>query len=268
MSQAQVGIPNIPVYKYLSVDAGLSPSWEDRLEQLLTGRCFFSSPADFNDPFDCLPYFASPTTAEELTAWQEALIPPMAEAIRGDVPARFVENQIREKLAAHSLESLGEKLQGAASNFANGMGVFCLAACIDSILMWSHYASNHRGFAIQFSFSADVRHELLPMWKVRYQKQRPVVSDFYSSAAELPIADALAIKAEFWNYEQEWRCLIPDHARMTIDFDPSVISGLVLGAKCSETDAAIIRHIAEEKALPLHRMVANRSKFELSMTAC
>ena len=33
------------------------------------------------------------------------------------------------------------------------LGVLCLSACDNSILMWSHYADEHKGFCIGFNNS-------------------------------------------------------------------------------------------------------------------
>lgn len=252
-----------PLYKFLSLAPGQSPSWERRLDELLAGRCYLSSAADFNDPFDCLPFIASPPSQAELATWGKKVAISMTQALGYDLPPEFVQQRIAETIGGHSPESIVTVLQQAARQNAAGMGVFCLAECVDSVLMWSHYASNHRGVALRFEFGKDPQSSLRPLWKIAYQEHRPVVRDFYSGQANPPLADVLAIKADFWSYEQEWRAMKPDHARQTVLFDPCIITGLVLGAQCTEADADWLRRHVGGRAIELFHMTPHPTEFRL-----
>lgn len=69
------------------------------------------------------------------------------------------------------------------------MGVFCVAECLDSVLMWSHYASNHQGIALRFEFDPDLK--TVPIfWRVKYQDQRPILrhTDFNLQSPAIPAA--------------------------------------------------------------------------------
>ncbi|RSV29496.1 DUF2971 domain-containing protein [Sphingomonas sp. ABOLE] len=104
-------------------------------------------------------------------------------------------------------------IRKSSREMAAGMGVFCVAECIDSVLMWSHYASNHQGIALRFEFGSDPL--LSPViWKVKYQDQRPILrhTDFAVESMAIPIA--LATKATFWQYEQEWRIMLTEPRRV------------------------------------------------------
>ena len=94
--------PDKPLYKYLSLGPGQTPTWQDRVAQLLAGHCFLSSAADFNDPFDCLPYIHSPDTPREMASWNEGMISGLAEVVRGDLPVAFVQEQIRQNIKTFS----------------------------------------------------------------------------------------------------------------------------------------------------------------------
>ena len=252
-----------PLYKFLSLAPNQSPSWERRLDELLAGRCYLSSAADFNDPFDCLPFIASPSSSVDFSAWKEQVAASMTQALGYDLPPAFVQRRIADTLSEHSPAEMIPVLQQAARKNAEAMGVLCMAECVESVLMWSHYASNHRGIALRFDFREDPHSSLRPFWKVAYQDERPVVRDFYSGQADRPLASALAVKAAFWSYEQEWRAMKPDRARQTLSFDPCVITGLVLGAQCVEADRDWLRRRVSDRGIELLRMTPHSTEFRL-----
>ena len=261
--RVQPGSPQVPLFKYLSVSSGQSPTWHERLIQLLDGKCYLPSPVDFNDPFDSLPLICPPTSPVEFAEWKEALIGPMAEAIRQDIPAWFVQSEVRKALDGTDPEKIRELLLQSTKNFAAEIGVFCLAEAVDSVLMWSHYASNHTGFALEFDFSEAENHELLPLWKVYYTPERPVVSDIGSEEPKLHLAEALAVKADFWSYEGEWRVMRPNRARSISTFDPSVIKGVVFGAKCTEGVIENVQRLTRGSQLEFSRMLPDSNDFRL-----
>lgn len=256
-----------PLYKYISLSPQQTPPWQDRLTMLLHGKCYLSSAADFNDPFDCLPYIEVPTAEPALLAWKQGMAQRIAEAMAGDVPARFIQAQVQTVLDALPAPILRKKLQQAAAINAKKMGVFCLAETINSVLMWSHYAANHSGIALKFNLKYRHAEALLPIWKVNYQPIRPVITDMHVAIQERPLADALAIKADFWHYEQEWRVMKADKAGAILPFDRNVITDIVLGAKCTSENERSVRKMIGTINIALHRMRVSDRAFDLTMTA-
>lgn len=69
----------------------------------------------------------------------------------------------------------------------------------DNILMWSHYANNHKGFCIEYKFSDLLRSSGLLM-PVIYSKKLPGKSE--------PInIEVIFTKSIDWEYEHEWRII-------------------------------------------------------------
>jgi hypothetical protein len=257
-----VNIPDRPLYKFLGVDKNLTPSWQDRLSALLSGQCYLSSAADFNDPFDCYPYLAAPSSPQERAEWVERMVPLIVDSVRQEIPADFAHPWARDVIDRLSDAELIAGLQKTSVDMAAAMGVFCLAECLESILMWSHYASNHQGIALRFEFDPDP--EKVPIfWKVTYQDDRPILRHTDFNVQSYAIAEALATKAEFWRYEQEWRIMLTDHARTTLTFDPTTITGIILGAKCSGEVLDHARVMASSRGLEVMRMVPDQRTFEL-----
>ncbi len=99
------------------------------------------------------------------------------------------------------------------------------------ILMWSHYADQHKGFVLQFDIVHDVRN-FLPIIKVNYSNKYPLIN--WSKLTPAVTAIALKRKHKEWEYEKEWRIINTSGARTYFKFKPEVIIGLTFGCRASE----------------------------------
>ena len=110
---------------------------------LLEEKIWFSNPADFNDPWDCRPFFYipgenEPDLKERYVEWFCARSADMPEEERA-VKAKA----LREDLAY--LKSVVEQFSKLMTNANREQyRIYCLSSQPDSPLMWSHYTDNHR----------------------------------------------------------------------------------------------------------------------------
>jgi tetratricopeptide (TPR) repeat protein len=146
-----------------------------------------------------------------------------------------------------------------AERMRSEIGVLSLAGRPDSLLMWAHYADQHRGFLIEF----DPAHEFFRqrqsrndpfhhLRRVRYRRERPSreIDDFVD-------ASTLLTKSTDWSYEMEWRMLIrfPRFAHEVfrrrgqvvhlVSLPPSCITSVILGARMSERSRARFEQIVD-----------------------
>ena len=86
------------------------------------------------------------------------------------------------------------------------IGVVCFSERPDSILMWSHYANCHRGFALEFELDEK------SLEKVVYSTEAPQLpneTDTNIEAVRKEVFNrALRTKAIDWAYEREWRRIV------------------------------------------------------------
>jgi len=93
------------------------------------------------------------------------------------------------------------------------IGVLCLCKNPKSVVMWSHYADEHKGFVVGFesedgffSHHPNEPEDIGVLTSVNYAKQRPYVDiRTIKEGANLP--DILFTKNEEWLYEQEYRII-------------------------------------------------------------
>jgi Protein of unknown function (DUF2971) len=198
------------LYKYFPVE---------RSEILSNQLMRFTQPGDFNDPFELHPSFDLMSKADI------AALPPAPghegpggrmrvlthEALGAMLAA--VMPGLQKQLAQHANQAGAYVLDNnrmAQSTFDSRFGILCLSEVADSLLMWAHYAGNHRGFVIQFDethpfFAHDeFEGQSLGLTKVEYSSERPVLSFSSINSPHLYYR-----KSPEWCYEREWRLIKP-----------------------------------------------------------
>ena len=122
-------------------------------------------------------------------------------------------------------------------------GVLCLSAIGDNHLMWSHYASNHRGFCVGLDENQiSAIPEVSGHGSVVYENEAPIFRIFYDDQTEFA-RKALAYKSHSWGYEQEYRILFERVGIVTIP--SSAIREIRLGCRAFP---ACTRHLALAKS--------------------
>lgn len=81
----------------------------------------------------------------------------------------------------------------------------CFSETYDNILMWSHYADQHRGCCIAFKSNHLKVPPFAEIQPVEYVDERPRLwDDDIQSQLDLPFK-----KNSMWSYEREWRLVLP-----------------------------------------------------------
>src|ERR1700731_1397607 len=137
---AETEFPKV-VYKYRN--------WTDPYHQamLRDNELYLSSPADFNDPFDCrIPVnYLLLDTPEKIAEYVDGFI----HRERQDMQMRGMNVErmaaiMTDRLTNERLEMQKESEAMEFKRIDDHYGVLSLSARWNSILMWSHYADKHR----------------------------------------------------------------------------------------------------------------------------
>jgi hypothetical protein len=172
------------IYKYLE------PA---RLDVLESGMVAFTPPGRFNDPFEMNP-------AVELDVTEECLDADYVLYEQEVAPEKRVPRSLFKDFIAASGGPLSDELQRSISKMCNETyGVLCCTELGRDLVMWSHYAQQHKGFVMEFdwthSFFAGRLH------RVVYTPDRPVYRH------RDPDHRIFLTKARAWEHEREWRAL-------------------------------------------------------------
>lgn len=134
-------------------------------------------------------------------------------------------SEITEKRAWFSnYAELNDPFEGVYVNKSNEYAIdqvikrfhaCCFSEINDSLLLWAHYAENHKGICLEYDFPDDALTQFI---SIRYSDSQPVlerVVRFYegdNNAGALsirigPDAAVFLTKSLDWKYEHEWRML-------------------------------------------------------------
>ena len=159
--------------------------------------------------------------------------------------------------------------------------VACFSLKNDSILMWSHYADNHKGACIEFEIDDDKYFKPVyckkdvPNFQLTKLLEYMLGSDFlkkeldYDDESLLFAVEPLLTKSEDWHYEQEIRCAfsikkrdkrIFDYRKKTLLKMPK-IKRIILGCKSDKDFVNKIKGISGD--IPIQKMGMVKGKYKL-----
>lgn len=274
------------------------------INNLKNDELWFSISKDFNDPYDCLltirhneirDYFIKNSLERiyKKNNFENFLWASDIENIKNSKnPFNEFTNCLLRKFKSsgdydenkiHTIKSVFDKLMEEINEISENsfekiqrtsMLISCLSQVKDSLLMWSHYADSHKGFCIEYDFSRlcsdnELMRGLMP---VNY-----LYSDKLFDATEylLPSYDGKEINSLYtiyaaiskfseWNYEKEWRIVLPAGIDCeSRSYEVPTPKAVYLGAKIDKNNEESIRQITKSKGIALYKMDLDKYYFKL-----
>lgn len=286
-------------------------------------KFLLTKPTLFNDPYDSLLYIDRQKIISELTKEAEYDI---VEKTQND--SQFKEEQIQllgkdfvdrfahmtpfknskekefYKKASDKIytEFVDKLIDESIKAMKQSSLVACLSEDFDSILMWSHYADNHRGFVLNYDFKS--RYSIktkIPgvnatefadkkLFPVQYSEKRfdatyyvefHFIDNYFRSIGlklNKPFFDKLfyykflLFKSPSWEYEKEWRIIKQTNInyndkKSDIDFINDIRpKEILLGSKISNENKDKLINIAKQKEIPIYQMQLNLFEKEYRLT--
>jgi hypothetical protein len=282
-------------YKYVSAATA---------EIVLTNRTLrWSTPGTLNDPFDMQFDLAARVNEDRVC---ELALQKLWDALYGDGPIRVgnslgrlltrargaVAHLTRAEFDRQFGETLRESLAVIHStlpslhatvraHFAT-CKVLCLTDDPANMLMWSHYADQHRGAVLEFVSAPGLDSPWRTARRIQYEMDVPPLMNEELLASILAgesgfdkeeiIQRMVYTKSAAWAYEREWRIFTgvgrDVHAPYEdIPFAPQELAGVILGCRVDEAAAVRIREIlnASYAHAVLSQSVQGPSGFRLAI---
>jgi hypothetical protein len=195
---------------------------------------FFSSYGKLNDPFDggVLPT-AEGTEQEKRVFWErhvrESII-TQAEvdaliALPPDEQRKLMRDRTRREVAS--------------------FGVACFSEIPDDIPMWAYYADSHSGICLRFRVPSLLGVKDSRLIPLTYLDEYPAFS-FYRGSAFRRAQLLVAMKANVWSHEKEWRMVRPA-GHGVVQLDPSALDGVILGCRIESADEDRVKDLIERR---------------------
>ena len=245
----------------------------------------WSSPEKFNDPFDHHVGFTMDIAPETFAAFLLSSIErivfsdtePVApgESVFAALTQRF--RPIRHRLPKDEfLADMRDACIESARRLTSQFGifnkeiyrhlihsrVFCVCEELDNVVMWSHYADEHRGVAFQLGCIPELDNPLLIAQQVTYSESLVPFPDPNAYAKHLtgeapidlmPLVWQVAFtKHKNWAYEKEWRIHLPLIREAVGDGysiereHPQVFQSLYLGCRMANAEATRIASLVKQ----------------------
>ena len=230
------------IYKYREVDSSDDESIS-RLTRIVRGGLIWCARPDaLNDPEEfawTCDFTPSPKTLDVLgSLLQKANHHPAPEARR----------RAHVVLERGVLETLGRPvIADMIRKVRDEVGIACFGSTPDNPILWSRYAGDGKGVAIEIDVPSSVLGRQLH--RVIYDDDRIIhIDDFIRSMDEqdaaIGVYATLLTKSRAWSPEQEIRFL-SKHQQVEVHIDGSAVTGIVRGAGMSADDIAVVDQIAE-----------------------
>ncbi|MCA4157718.1 DUF2971 domain-containing protein [Priestia megaterium] len=174
------------------------------------------------------------------------------------------------------VEDLDNRIKGLVELTQKLVHISCFSEKNDSMLMWSHYTNNHKGFCLEYNFIKSdnilfnpvisetlhpviYRDELFDIAK--YIETERLVGEEYLMYI---IAYAAMIKSTEWSYEREWRLIeIPYQEVDGLNLPFFLPESIYLGARINDEDKKMLIEIGTEKKIPVFQMKMKDDTFKL-----
>lgn len=246
------------LYKYYKDD-------KQNLNNVRLNKIWCSVACNFNDIFD----FNVPIDKNSIVAslYMQAHNKKLSE---GTLYHQYVSERMRDNV---------DKIKSAFECQTNKIGVSCFSESYQSLLMWAHYANNHCGFCVEYDISKIVEKYCIGLIPVKYSDERVILKSIDMKNIDQEInkffIECASLKSKEWNYEKEWRILLPDQFFKKGDwyekkgglldiFNPTSI---ILGCKMNSQFEKEVRDYCETSKINLYKMEKDPFLYRLNKKA-
>lgn len=304
------------------------------LDTLRTDEIWGSTILECNDPYECTPCYNAQIIQEFLNTMlspeviRQIIALLKAEELPASIGFSYPEtiiDEIKKQVHLLSEEELLMKFQESAEKIREQiienwnllvnrffMGITqaereihiaCFSEVYDSTLMWGHYADSHKGFCLEYDFSAVVQDCSMnctspaqcknfmlnwPIAPVTYSQTRldatsylmTVIQAHIANTSQTPInvffADLLLLskcqlwKSIDWAYEKEWRLAYRTVSEKYEGHRPIAKlkpTGVYMGSMMNPQMRNEIYGICQEREIPCYIMLQNFTGFDYTLDA-
>jgi hypothetical protein len=227
----------------------------------------FPSPDRFNDPFDCdIPWAYDKMSRAERAAYLWSLrrqFEPNEDELTTAASVQVIEQQ----MDCDNPDRFAEYIEKYVDVTKSQYGILSFAGTVDNILLWSHYADDHRGFCLEFDRAAldqmflrllkEDRHSING-FSVTYVDEYPIL--FPKPDSGEGWYKRFTHKSNYWKYEREYRYIYSSGANLSRYFPLDALTAVYLGCRMEEDALQDVRRIAQQ-VYPHARIFRAKKKF-------
>ncbi|WP_166727605.1 DUF2971 domain-containing protein [Mucilaginibacter gilvus] len=212
-----------PLYKYRANDKYL-------IDLITKSELYFSSPIDFNDPFDSNLEILNAVGKEEIIEHYRKTVKPS-----DDFFSNILEKSLNDKSV---FEIINSTLKKEFYKWVNEAAICSLSKTSHDLLMWGHYTNCHKGVCLGFDPSL-LETSLGTIYDVKYTKPVPKIN-IYDNPTDAVI-EFFCAKSNHWKYEKEVRIIQGKVG--PYKFPKEALVKIVFGVKCDDKEKVKIMEL-------------------------
>lgn len=233
-------------------------SFDDKgyyLDNINNNKLWLSKAVDFNDPFDARVFTQTDRFFEEHKQ--------ILEKMKNDSNINPKDVDDYEGIINVMEENRPlMKLKNEINAHIHRIG--CLSEVKDSILMWSHYSSNHSGFCIEYATDElklmdENATSLYPVFYLNIKKDQ---REDILNGIKLYKLFAVLRKSKEWKYEKEWRFVVSINDEIDHLIMPR-IKAIYIGCNVTEKNKEIILKLSLIKKFDTFQAVKKSGETKL-----
>jgi hypothetical protein len=237
--------------------------WGPYSEDLFSSsQIWLAAPHELNDPFECRPQFTYNGSKKGRSHVIAIALKKRDPRITHQQAIARATNIIEDRrdLAPGFWEAISADVH---RDLASRVGLYCLAEKPDSILMWSPYGDDHKGYCLEFDVTGE-NTIFSGVEKVQYSKTYPVV-DFFITSRLNQFDRIFLTKFEGWEYEQEWRIVNYQDGAGLKGYPTDRLKRIIFGMRMSDERKKEIRELVDRRECPVRFCQATRSDRNFSI---
>jgi len=212
---------------------------------IMKSELYFPTPAELNDPAEAKPILANLSLDKICTFLYDMFI--LNNPGLPSTTYQLTKAQIEYNSARFGPDVLLKEMSKALQNEFMTVRIYSMTKRPDNMALWAKYADNHKGYCLEFANSGlfSAAHEVV-----------------YGNTTDIDPTDQDTINSYFlfektldWLTEEEVRLVTPRGAEPIINFDPNLLSRLIIGQQMSDANIKVIQEWVNLRSpkLPLFR---------------
>jgi len=250
------------LYKYRPVN-------EFTQDIISNNRIWFAKPSALNDPFDCQVQIVYQADQQQLRDYTRvALGLDESESKLDSAGNEWLEDLLLQQSLDHQDDLMNSLEEHGRRMVEQNSSLLCLSAKCDDVLMFAHYADNHRGCVL--GFTVDWDDEIGRVFPVNYRQAYPKLDYFKMREDGHALMEELLLsKYEPWRYEAEYRVLRYGKPEGLVEFRDDALTSIVFGCLMSDSDKQKMREWNAKRKVPsrLYQADVDRVDYKLNIRA-
>ncbi len=242
------------------------------LDCLFKQQLYFAKPSQLNDPFDLKisPNFQLLDTDEKWLEYADYYLSMLDRIPAGysHLPKERIRTELANNLKSNIAQTQSDYNYISDKATDDNFGVISFSQTCTNMLLWSHYAKNHTGFAVGYNFNKFNLNNFPSVGgEVKYRSEYPALSPLVRDY-KIIIPIKVLIKYIDWEYEKEYRLSRifknnEDVNERYLNVPIESIEEVVLAMNVTDANRDLVCEFCKTNNISVYKIYKKKNSFDL-----